>query len=142
ALAAPLMSRDDVIGVLEVWRRRPSTFSALDSMRLVALANLTSIAIENAALYVAQRAAVEELARAHAALHQRYDLVRDLSNLTQSLMQQLLQGGGLPAIVESAHGFLESEVAIFDLDGGSRAWGGSDGQSAGNQAVCAALPRL
>lgn len=141
ALAAPLLSRDDVIGVLEVWRRRPSTFSALDSLRLVALANLTSIAIENADLYAAQRATVDELARAHAALSERYDVVRDLSNLTQSLMQQLLQGGGLPAIVESAKGFLESEVAIFDLDGGSRAWGGADGQSASEQAVCAALPR-
>lgn len=141
ALAAPLMSRDDVIGVLEVWRRRPSTFSALDSMRLVALANLTSIAIENAALYAGQRASVEELAQAHAALSQRYALVRELSNLTQGLMQQLLQGGGMPAIVESARDFLDAEVAIFDADGQARAWGGVGAESELSSAVCAALPR-
>ena len=59
ALAAPLLGRDTVIGVLEVWRRRPSTFSQLDSVRLVALANLTSIAIENAELYARQSRMVE-----------------------------------------------------------------------------------
>lgn len=141
ALAAPLISRDDVIGVLEVWRRRPSTFSALDSMRLVALANLTSIAIENADLYVGQRAMVDELAQAHDALNQRYDLVRNLSNLTQSLMQLLLQGGGLAAIVTSASSFLESDVAIFDLDSETRAWGGSGNAPETELAIRSALPR-
>jgi len=141
ALAAPLLGRDDVIGVLEVWRRRPSTFSALDSMRLVALANLTSIAIENADLYTSQRTMVEELARANDALNQRYDLVRNLSNLTQSLMLMLLQGGGLPAIVASASSFLEADVAILDLDGQVRAWGGASNAPDVQSAIAAALPR-
>ena len=49
ALAAPLLSQSEVIGVLEVWRRRPSTFTERDTGRLEVLANLTSLAIENAA---------------------------------------------------------------------------------------------
>lgn len=125
ALAAPLLGRDEVIGVIEVWRRRPSTFTAMDTSRLVALANLTSIAIENASLYASQRSMVDELARANEALNQRYDAVRNLSSLTQSLLQMLLQGGGLPAIVASASRFLETDVAVLDLGLHVRAWGGS-----------------
>lgn len=122
ALAAPLLGRDAVIGVLEVWRRRPSTFTALDNIRLVALANLTSIAIENAELYASQRQMVDELGRANEALSQRYNTVGSLSNLTQNLMQILLQGGGLAAMVASAGNFLQAEVAIVDSEGVSLAW--------------------
>lgn len=125
ALAAPLLGRDEVIGVIEVWRRRPSTFTAMDSSRLVALANLTSIAIENANLVASQRGMVDELARANAALNQRYDAVKSLSNLTQRLLEMLLQGGGLPAIVASASSYLETDVAILDQGMQVRAWGGA-----------------
>lgn len=124
ALAVPLVGRDDVIGVLEVWRRRPSTFTALDHVRLVALANLTFIAIQNVELHSAQRRAVDELSQAHAALSQRYDTVRSLSTLTHTLMQALLGGGGLPAIVGEASRFLDADIGLFDLDGGLLAWGG------------------
>lgn len=139
ALAAPLLGRDEVIGVLEVWRRRPSTFTAMDASRLVALANLTSIAIENANLYASQRSVVDELARANEALNQRYDAVRTLSSLTQSLLQMLLQGGGLPAIVASASSFLETDVAILDLGLHVRAWGGSGDVNSMLPAIASAL---
>jgi sugar diacid utilization regulator/putative methionine-R-sulfoxide reductase with GAF domain len=114
ALAAPLIGRSNVIGVLEVWRRRPSTFTPLDTMRLVALSNLASIAIENAELYAAQRRMVEELGRAHEALNQRYDMVRSVSSLTQSLMHMLLQGAGLQGITSAAAAFLNTEVGVVD----------------------------
>lgn len=94
ALAAPLLGRADVIGVIEVWRRRPSTFTAMDSSRLVALANLTSIAIENADLYASQRSMVDELARANETLNHRYDAVKDLSNLTQGPVRDAATGRG------------------------------------------------
>lgn len=140
ALAAPLLGRDDVIGVLEVWRRRPSTFTALDNIRLVALANLTSIAIENAELYGAQRRMVDELGRANEALNQRYDAVRSLSNLTQNLMQVLLQGGGLTAIVASAASFLQVDVGIADTDGSALAWSGTTDPAGILPALSHALP--
>ncbi len=122
ALAAPLLGHDAVIGVLEVWRRRPSTFSAQDTIRLVALANLTSIAIENAELYASQARMVDELNSANDALSQRYDTVRMLSGLTQNLMQTLLRGGGLTAIVESASEFLQASVGVVDRDFQPLAW--------------------
>ena len=139
ALAAPLLGRDDVIGVIEVWRRRPSTFTAMDTSRLVALANLTSIAIENAHLYAAQRGIVDDLALANEALNRRYDAVRSLSGLTQNLLQMLLQGGGLPAIVASASSFLKSDVAILDLGFNVRAWGGSSNVNSVLPAIASAL---
>ena len=128
-----------MIGVIEVWRRRPSTFTAMDTSRLVALANLTSIAIENAHLYAAQRGIVDDLALANEALNRRYDAVRSLSSLTQSLLQMLLQGGGLPAIVASASSFLESDVAILDLGFNVRAWGGSSNVNSVLPAIASAL---
>ena len=139
ALAVPLLGRADVIGVLEVWRRRPSTFTAMDSSRLVALANLTSIAIENANLYASQRSMLDELARANEALNHRYDAVKNLSHLTQSLLEMLLRGGGLPAIVASASSFLETDVAILDLGLQVRAWGGSGDVDSVLPAIASAL---
>lgn len=130
ALAAPLIGRSSVIGVLEVWRRRPSTFTPLDTMRLVALSNLTSIAIENAELYAAQRRMVEELGRANEALNQRYDMVRSVSSLTQSLMQTLLQGAGLQGIASAGAAFLNTEIGVVDEHSHAIAWSGADDGSA------------
>jgi sugar diacid utilization regulator/putative methionine-R-sulfoxide reductase with GAF domain len=129
ALAAPLLGRDDIIGVLEVWRRRPSTFTSQDTTRLVALANLTSIAIENAELYAAQRRMVDELGQAHAALNQRYDVVRSVSSLTQTLMQLLLQRAGLGALVTTVASALSTDVGVVDKDGAMLAWSGEPGRS-------------
>jgi GAF domain-containing protein len=117
ALAAPLLGREQTIGVLEVWRRRASTFTDADNSRLVALANLASIAIENAELYASQKQSVEQLAQANLALNQRYDTVEGLSKLTQDLMQLLLDGGGLNAIVAGASNYLGAAVVLVDLDG-------------------------
>jgi sugar diacid utilization regulator/GAF domain-containing protein len=135
ALAAPLIGRSDVIGVLEVWRRRPSTFTPLDTMRLVALSNLASIAIENAELYAAQRRMVDELGRANEELNQRYDMVRSVSNLTQGLMQMLLQGVGLQGISSAAAEFLNTEVGVVDEHAHKIAWSGAGDASAALEKV-------
>jgi sugar diacid utilization regulator/putative methionine-R-sulfoxide reductase with GAF domain len=135
ALAAPLIGRSNVIGVLEVWRRRPSTFTPLDTMRLVALSNLTSIAIENAELYASQSRMVDELGRANEALNQRYDMVRSVSSLTQSLMQMLLQGAGLQGITSAAAVFLNAEIGVVDEHAHAIAWSGTDDGSAVLQEV-------
>ncbi len=140
ALAAPLLGRDTVIGVLEVWRRRPSIFTALDSIRLVALANLASIAIENAELYASQSRMVEELGRANDALSKRYNTVGSLSELTQNLMQTLLQGGGLTAMANSAGNFLQTEVLIVDVEGLPLAASANCDEAAILPALARALP--
>lgn len=126
ALAAPLLSRDEVIGVLEVWRRRPSTFTDLETTRLVALANLVSIAIENARLYAAKQTTLHELERANQALNERYDVVRNLVVLTQDLIQHLLGEQGLASIAARAADHLGASVFITDRE--LRVVASSDGQ--------------
>lgn len=127
ALAVPLGSHGRTIGVLEVWRRRPSVFTPLDTMRLVALANLTAIAIENAELLAEQRRMVAQLSQAHAALNARFDTVHAVAALTQGLMQLVLQGSGVQALVADVASFLGAPVAVLSLQGGTvAAAGGAD----------------
>jgi sugar diacid utilization regulator len=114
ALAVPLMSQDQVIGVLEVWRRKPSTFTAQHSAELATLANLASLAIENAALLEARELAAQKLKEAHAELQQRYDVIRNSADLQESLISTLLNGGSLSEITQRAHEHLRSPVLILD----------------------------
>jgi putative methionine-R-sulfoxide reductase with GAF domain len=114
ALAVPLMSQDQVLGVLEVWRRKPSTFTAQHTAELATLANLASLAIENAALLEARELAAQKLKEAHEELQQRYDVIRDSANLQESLISTLLNGGSLSEIAQRAHEHLRSPVLILD----------------------------
>lgn len=117
ALAVPLLGQSELIGVLEVWRRRPSAFTSLDTTRLVALANLASIALENAELVANQRRMVDRLADANAELNERYDTVRSVSALSNHLMKLLLQGADLHLLATTIGNFLRESVAVIALDG-------------------------
>jgi sugar diacid utilization regulator len=114
ALAVPLMTQDQVIGVLEVWRRKPSTFTAQHTAELATLANLASLAIENAALLEARELAAQRLKEAHAELQQRYDVIRNSADLQESLISTLLNGGSLSDIARRAHEHLRSPVLVLD----------------------------
>lgn len=114
ALAVPLMSQDQVIGVLEVWRRKPSTFTPQHSAELATLADLASIAIENAALLEARELAAEKLKETHEELQRRYDVIRNSADLQESLISTLLNGGTLPDIARQAHEHMRSPVLILD----------------------------
>jgi sugar diacid utilization regulator/GAF domain-containing protein len=115
ALGAPLLSKDEVIGVLEVWRRRQSTYTEQDTSRLVALANLTSIAIENARLYAVQKSMVQELAEANRALGGRYQGVRQLAQFQQDLVRLLLDGRNLAAIAARAAEHVDAHPAATEI---------------------------
>jgi DNA-binding PucR family transcriptional regulator len=114
ALAVPLMSRDQVIGVLEVWRRKPSTFTPQHSAELATLADLASIAIENAALLEARELAAEKLKETHEELQRRYDVIRNSADLQESLISTLLNGGTLSEIARRAHEHMRSPILILD----------------------------
>lgn len=114
ALGAPLLSRDDVIGVLEVWRRQPSIFTEQDTSRLVALANLTSIAIENARLHARQQSMVRELTDTNRALSERYEIIRHLAQFQKDLIQLLLDGSNLAAIAARVAQHLDNDVFFVD----------------------------
>lgn len=143
ALAAPLHGTSDLIGVLEVWRRRPSNFTQDDNDRLMALASLTSIAIDNARLYVAQKQSVEQLAEANTALTERYHAAENLSVFTQVLIQLLLDDSSLSDIARAASSRLDTTVLILDSDGRQLAAGGHGALApAVIDAVCEAIGQV
>jgi sugar diacid utilization regulator/GAF domain-containing protein len=117
ALGAPLTVHGEVIGVLEVWRRHRSVFSDSHVRRIVALANLAAIAIENARLYDRQQESVRRLASAEASLSMQLSAVTDVHALQRALIGHVLDGGGLSAIVRTVAETVGGEVAVFSAEG-------------------------
>ena len=94
ALAIPLLARGDVIGVLEVWRRRDSVFTDTDVRRMLALGSLATIAIENARLYDLQKVTVARLSAAHEAMEHQVALLDRTSRLQNALLRVVLDRAG------------------------------------------------
>lgn len=116
ALGAPLRVNNELIGVLEVWRRRESTFTEADVRRILALASLTAIAINNARLYEKQKSAVEQLTVANDNLQKQNNVIRQSAEITDAVIQALLAGEGLTAIARIVAGYANAEVAILGCD--------------------------
>ena len=114
AAGAPLLDDGEkVIGVLEVWRRRSVPFTDQDLQRLVTLANLTSVAIQNAELYESQQATMLQLTQANEDLHRQNDLVQLSTRLQDDLIEGLLDNGGAVAIVRIVARYAALEVALL-----------------------------
>jgi sugar diacid utilization regulator/GAF domain-containing protein len=94
ALAVPLLAHGDVIGVLEVWRRRASVFTESDVRRMLALGALASIAIENARLYDLQALTLGRLSAAHEALEHHVAQLDRSARLQAALLRIVLDHGG------------------------------------------------
>ncbi|MGT2476616.1 helix-turn-helix domain-containing protein [Paraburkholderia terrae] len=112
ALAAPLKVHDEVVGVLEVWRRRKSTFSDRDVRRIKALADLVAIAIHNAKLNETQQLAVEQLATANRQLKNQNSAFGQSAEIQQSMLNAVLAGEGLDGIARAIGRYSGADVAI------------------------------
>ena len=99
ALAAPLAISGDIIGVLEVWARRRSVFVESHERRLVEVAKLVAIAINNAREFERQQEAVSELSEARFTLQGRLAAIQDARVFQQTLGELLLKDAGLAALV-------------------------------------------
>ena len=117
ALAVPLRLQGELVGVLEVWRRRPSLFTERDVRRMVTFADVASIAIDNARLHDEQAAAVREMEQAGEALRRQVAVLDRSSRLQQTLLMTVRDGGGLPAIARTVGGELHCQVGIYDTQG-------------------------
>jgi sugar diacid utilization regulator/putative methionine-R-sulfoxide reductase with GAF domain len=113
ALAVPMRSHGDLIGVLEVWRRRESVFTDDDVRRLEALANLATIAIDNARLHSAHERSVAELRSAHQVLAGKVDILGRSAAVQRSLLATVLAGAGHAGIAKTLHAELGSPVVIL-----------------------------
>lgn len=102
ALAVPLRIRSQMTGVIEVWRRRESVFTADDVRRMNALSTLAAIAIDNARLYESQSAAMRDLAQAREQLEAQIKLLHQSASLQRTLTELVLQSASLPDLVRAA----------------------------------------
>ncbi len=116
ALGAPLTVHGEVIGVLEVWRRRRSPFAESDVDRLVALTNLAAIAIENARLYEQARDGLRQLAAAEDALSHQVHALQRAADIHLSFSGLLLSGEDVHAIARTAAHLLDAGVVILSRE--------------------------
>ncbi|TNC25696.1 helix-turn-helix domain-containing protein [Amycolatopsis alkalitolerans] len=117
ALAVPLRLHGELIGVLEVWRRRPSVFTEQHVRRMVTLADFATIAIDNARLHDQQATAVAQMKETRDALEQQVALLARSSNLQQKLLETVLAGVGLPAIARTVATELGCRIGIYGPEG-------------------------
>jgi sugar diacid utilization regulator/putative methionine-R-sulfoxide reductase with GAF domain len=113
ALAAPLTLHGEIIGVLEVWRRRPSLFTEDDVRRIVTLADAATIAIDNARLYDEQAAALEELSRARDTVEAQLAVHQRTAHLQRTLLTAVLEGEGLPTVTRVVAQETECRIAVY-----------------------------
>jgi sugar diacid utilization regulator/GAF domain-containing protein len=117
ALAVPLRLQGELIGVLEVWRRRPSVFTDRDVSRMVTLADFATIAIDNARLHETQATAVSEMKKARDALERQVTVLARSAKLQQVLLRTVLDGVGLPGIARTVATELGCQIGIYGRDG-------------------------
>jgi sugar diacid utilization regulator/putative methionine-R-sulfoxide reductase with GAF domain len=117
ALAVPLRLQGEFVGVLEVWRRRPSLFTDRDVRRMVTLADFATIAIDNARLHDEQASAVRKTKQARDALERQVAVLARASGLQQALLTTVRDGGGLPAVARTAATELSCQVGVYGPQG-------------------------
>ncbi|HJQ47138.1 MAG TPA: helix-turn-helix domain-containing protein [Amycolatopsis sp.] len=117
ALAVPLRLQGELIGVLEVWRRRPSVFTDHHVQRMVTLADFATITIDNARLNDRQATAVEQLQEARDALEKQVSVLNRSSSLQQKLLATVLSGVGLPAVARTVATELDCRIGIYGPEG-------------------------
>lgn len=117
ALAVPLRLRGELIGVLEVWRRRPSVFTEHDVRRMVTFADVATIAIDNARAHDQQAAAVAELREVRDALEDQVAVLGRSAALQHDLLTTVLGGSGLPAVARTVARGTGTAVAVYGADG-------------------------
>ncbi|TCK20672.1 helix-turn-helix domain-containing protein [Pseudonocardia endophytica] len=118
ALAVPLRLQGELVGVLEVWRRRESVFTDRDVRRMVTLADFATIAIDNARLHDVQVQAMQSAEEARDQLARQMTVLDRTAQLQQTLLSTVVQGGGLAAIARTVAVEFDCEVGVYGPDGG------------------------
>jgi sugar diacid utilization regulator/GAF domain-containing protein len=127
ALAVPLWEGDRITGVLEVWRRRPSSFSDENVAELTTLAQLAALAIAKARLIAEQRRTLRELERANDGNKERADIIEFSAGLQQRLVSCVIEGQGLTDITVVAADAVGAQVLVLDEHALLRARSGGGG---------------
>jgi hypothetical protein len=116
-LGVPLHSRGETIGVLFAAERQARPFTEGEVSLLAGLAGHASVAIENARLFAAERAAAEDLRASAAAVDRAIAL-------HERLTEAAVRGGGPTAVVSALSDVLAVPVQL--LDASDRSLAGPD----------------
>ena len=106
-IAAPLIHRDEVLGVVNAFSERADTFDATDAGLLAALADQAAVAIANARL-------IDELERSRGEIARRADAERTLREIAARVSAILDPAEVLQRIVDEAARLLDSDGARID----------------------------
>ncbi|WP_440977258.1 GAF domain-containing protein [Pseudoxanthomonas winnipegensis] len=116
ALAVPIRAREAIIGVLEVWRRRPSLYTEQDHGLLLALSGLAALAIDNARLQQSRARAAARLAEANTELAQRIRAIEDSARFQKQVVNTMLGGGALAAVATETAQHTGGTIIVLDRD--------------------------
>lgn len=111
-LAAPMIVRDEPIGVLYVANRHVTEFRADDEALLCGLANIAAVAIKNAQLHEEQRRALRTLQELSALTTEQYTRLRRSMAIHDQLTQLVLKDRGVEAICAALAGLLGNPVVV------------------------------
>jgi sugar diacid utilization regulator/GAF domain-containing protein len=101
-----------IIGVLAVWRRRPSVYSDEDEALLVSLAGLAAIGLVNARLYQQQQRTSDELEAHRRELERRLAVSDEALGIHRRLTEIAAEGLDLTSLAEAVAGFVGGRVVI------------------------------
>ena len=113
ALAVPLRGASaDIIGVLAVWRRRPSVFSDEDEEFLTSLARLAAVGLGNARLYQQQLASTISLEAIQRELKAQLHASEETLQIHRRLTEIAAEGLDLSALAQAVHGVVNGQIMI------------------------------
>lgn len=102
----------EIMGVLAVWRLRPSAYSDEDEALLVSLAGLAAIGLVNAQLYQQQQRTSDELEVYRRGLERRLQVSDEALEIHHRLTQIAAEGNDLTALARAVHGFIGGPIVI------------------------------
>lgn len=117
ALAAPLMSGQEVIGVLILAGRDRRTHQAWEKSTLATFAAQASLAIRNAEAFEAKRAALAQAEEANGRLQEQIAHLEVSVDAHDRIARQLSKGGGVEPMVHEIADLLGGEVIFVDPSG-------------------------
>jgi GAF domain-containing protein len=115
-LGVPLLLGDHTLGVLFAAHRRPRSFSPEEVALLSSLGHHAAIALHNARMFEASRAALEELTEAHTAMKAHAELVEKSATVHDRLTNLVLQGAEMAGVVDALAEVLAADILVLGTD--------------------------
>ncbi|MEO6701665.1 MAG: GAF domain-containing protein, partial [Jatrophihabitantaceae bacterium] len=115
-LGVPLLLGDQALGVLFAAHRKPRSFTTDEVALLSSLGHHAAIALHNARMFEASRAALEELTEAHSAMKTHAELIEKSALVHDKLADLILHGAGMADVVDALSEVLHADLLVLGPD--------------------------